>query len=80
MNNDIFNSVADVFNETANVCNGVGRVAQTAQQMVSSFQDLSRRNMGWDNNCQTQTTNMYPSEPPITFTPYPGFWNEDYGK
>jgi len=80
MMNDIFDNLTSTMNATANACNGIGQMAQVTQQAVMNLQDISRRNFGWNNNAPQQT-NMYPAgEPPVTFTPYQGFWNENYGR
>lgn len=76
------NDLNRIFQTSSEVCNGAQQVVNTAQMALNNVQDISRRTIP-----QMQVTNPYgtamigdPTGQPINFTPYPGFWNENYGR
>ena len=81
---DLFDNVNNVFGCVKDVCQGVQDVTKITQNAYNNIQDVSRRTLNWNQQQQPQCyqeTNTYPpGAPPVTFTPYPGFWDENYGK
>lgn len=72
--------LSSIFQTGEAVMNGAQQVVNVTQNAINNVQDVSRRSFGQTFNTPTMQMNSGMIAPPMTFTPYPGFWDESYGK
>lgn len=81
-----FGNLEKIFDHGSKICTGAQQTVAGLQNAVNNVQEMSRRNIMASFQPQPTQFGMLGSTEsgmpsvPIKFNPYPGFWNENYGR